>query len=339
METKQDVRDVLIRVVRIENSLDCHLSLLNTLQTSIAALTCSIAGLQPLPVQPPAQVFPLFAAPHFAEQSQLPAAPKVADSPLFNSSSFVSPAYPLCVAPPQSAAHSQLPTATGFQQLPIQPPAPVLPHYTAQHFAAESQLPVAAGLQPLPVQPPAQMFPDYHYFAAQFQLPVAAGLQLLPVHPPAQGLPLVAATQTAPLPATAQEAESQIGNSSSCENQVPCTFAGCELISKTCSAGKVKTCSAAKSLRHMEACVHCTDENLRYLHIAQHMTVFERHPRVVDLDVCCWCSDRFATNQLPDARSRHKTACLQKAITCLQVGGFLSYPLLLFCLFLCCNHL
>lgn len=123
METKQDVRDVLIRVVRIENSLDFQLGLLHTLRTSIAALTCSIAGLQPLPVQPPAQVLPLFAAPHFAEQSQLPAAAKDADSQLVDSTSCVGPAYPLYVAQPQYAAQSQLPTAAGFRPLPVQPPA------------------------------------------------------------------------------------------------------------------------------------------------------------------------------------------------------------------------
>lgn len=228
METKQDVRDVLIRVVRIENILDFQVGLLHTLQSSIAAMTLQIAGLQPLPVQTLAPAYPLLSAPHCAAQSQLPAASK---------------------------------------------------------------------LQPLPVQPPAQVFPFY----AAPQQPAAAGLQPLPVLPRAQ--------------AALDSSSAQPDISSSCENQAACTFAGCNL--------KIKDCSAAKSLRHMQTCAHCPEEGSRYLHIAQHMTDFERHPRgVVDIDVCCWCSDQFPFNLLPDARSRHKSACLQKAIITLQVGGY-----------------
>jgi hypothetical protein len=286
METKQDVRDVLIRVVRIENILDFQVGLLHTLQSSIAAMTLQIAGLQPLPVQTLAPAYPLFSAPHCAAQSQLPA-------------------------------------ASGFQPLPVQPPAQVFPLYAAP------QQPAVTGLQPLPVQPPAQVYPLFvaPHFAAQPPMPAAAGLQPLPVLPPAQMFPL----HLAPKPSTAALDSAQPDISSSCENQAACTFAGCNL--------KIKDCSAAKSLRHMQTCAHCPAEGSRYLHIAQHMTNFERHPRgVVDLDVCCWCSDKFPINLLPDARSRHKSACLQKAIITLQVGGFFVPAVVLF-MNACCNNL
>jgi hypothetical protein len=247
MDSKHDVRDVLIRVVRIETCLDCQMGLLQTLHASMVSLTLQL-GLQP--VQPPAQVFPLCSAPLSAAQSQQP---------------------------------SSLTMQLGLQ--PVQPPAQVFPLCAAPLYAAQSQQPSAA--------------------MDAFKPPAPLSTQLSS-----------AATDAASTVATVQEPIT-----SSFENLAMCPFAGCRF--------GVKGCSAAKSLRHMQTCEHCPREDNRYLHIAQQMSKFERHPRgVVDQDVCCWCSFVFGASLLPDARSRHKTACLHNAIRTLQVGGYYSCLLL-----------
>ena len=84
-----------------------------------------------------------------------------------------------------------------------------------------------------------------------------------------------------------------------------------------------RSCSAAQSLRHMIDCPHCPDGQ-RFLHIAQHMLKFQKSPRVVPVDVCCWCGQNFETLVIspnadtPDARSRHRKSCQQAAINRLQ---------------------
>ena len=80
-----------------------------------------------------------------------------------------------------------------------------------------------------------------------------------------------------------------------------------------------RSCSAAQSLRHMIDCPHCPDGQ-RFLHIAQHMLKFQKSPRVVPVDVCCWCGQNFETLvtspnvDTPDARSRHRKSCQQAVI-------------------------
>jgi hypothetical protein len=119
--------------------------------------------------------------------------------------------------------------------------------------------------------------------------------------PPSNALPSVA-----PIVGPAVDAES------STETQKICPYAGCTV--------SVKGCSAAKSLRHMQICTRCPDPQARYLDIAMHMNCFQKHPRVTDEKVCCWCNDTFDTLQKADARSRHRDACQQKAIICLKVA-------------------
>lgn len=98
---------------------------------------------------------------------------------------------------------------------------------------------------------------------------------------------------------------------SSTEAQKICPYPSCTL--------SVKGCSAAKSLRHMQICSCCPDAQARYLDIALHMNRFQKHPRVTDDKLCCWCNDPFDLQQKADARSRHRDACHQKAIISLQV--------------------
>ncbi len=84
-----------------------------------------------------------------------------------------------------------------------------------------------------------------------------------------------------------------------------------------------RSCSAAQSLRHMIDCPLCPDEQ-RFLHIAQHMLKFQKSPRVVPVDVCCWCGQNFETLMTapnvdtPDARSRHRKSCQQAVINRLR---------------------
>jgi hypothetical protein len=83
-----------------------------------------------------------------------------------------------------------------------------------------------------------------------------------------------------------------------------------------------RSCSAAQSLRHMIDCPRCPDGQ-RFLHIAQHMLKFQKSPRVVPVDVCCWCGQNFETlvtspNDTPDARSRHRKSCQKAVINRLQ---------------------
>ena len=78
-------------------------------------------------------------------------------------------------------------------------------------------------------------------------------------------------------------------------------------------------CSAAASLRHMQTCDKCHEPFFRYLHITQHMSTFQKHPRVCDVDICCWCGSKFDCRQSQDARSRHRTSCRGNATLCLQV--------------------
>jgi hypothetical protein len=84
-----------------------------------------------------------------------------------------------------------------------------------------------------------------------------------------------------------------------------------------------RSCSAAQSLRHMIDCPHCPDGQ-RFLHIAQHMLKFQKSPRVVPVDICCWCGQNFETIvtspnvDTPDARSRHRKSCQQAVINRLQ---------------------
>ena len=136
------------------------------------------------------------------------------------------------------------------------------------------------------------------------------GLLVVPViqhvQQPLQAINIPAATngtQPSVAPSIAEPTSSQ-------EMHALCPFAAC--------ACEVRNCSAAKSLRHMQTCQHCPDPFYRYLHIAQHMCSFQKHPRVTELDVCCWCDVQFQTDQSDDARSRHRHACRDKATLCLQ---------------------
>ena len=90
-----------------------------------------------------------------------------------------------------------------------------------------------------------------------------------------------------------------------------CPYPGC--------TATVLNCSAAKSLRHMQCCVHCPIPFQRYLDIARHMCTFQKHPKVVGVDTCCWCSSDFIGSQSSDARSRHRSTCRDFATVCLQV--------------------
>ena len=98
---------------------------------------------------------------------------------------------------------------------------------------------------------------------------------------------------------------------SSQEKNGLCPFNGC--------TATVYSCSAAKSLRHMQTCVHCPDPFYRYLNIATHMCTFQKHPKVTSSEVCCWCAVNFDQGQSPDARSRHRFACRDKAKYTLEV--------------------
>jgi hypothetical protein len=90
-----------------------------------------------------------------------------------------------------------------------------------------------------------------------------------------------------------------------------CPFAGC-----TATAHK---CTALSSLRHMQTCSHCPVPFYRYLDIAIHMSSFQKHPRVTSSEVCCWCAENFDPAQSVDSRSRHRSACRDKAKLCLEV--------------------
>lgn len=98
---------------------------------------------------------------------------------------------------------------------------------------------------------------------------------------------------------------------SSQEKNGLCPFIGC--------TATVHSCSAVKSLRHMQTCVYCPDPFYRYLHIAEHMSTFQKHPKVTSSEVCCWCAVHFDHAQSPDARSRHRFACRDKAKLSLEV--------------------
>jgi hypothetical protein len=120
-----------------------------------------------------------------------------------------------------------------------------------------------------------------------------------------------AANGTQPPGPSAAPVSAVIGEpTSSQEAHALCPFAACSC--------EVRNCSAAKSLRHMQTCQHCPEPFYRYLHIAQHMCSFQKHPRVTDLDVCCWCDVQFQADQSDDSRSRHRHACRDKATLSLQ---------------------
>ena len=85
-----------------------------------------------------------------------------------------------------------------------------------------------------------------------------------------------------------------------------------------CNVASPKSCSSTKSLRHMQVCVFCPQGHCRILHISRHMLQFQQHPRVTDVNVCCWCNGQWHDNVSPDSRSRHRRACHQRAIIALQ---------------------
>ena len=91
-----------------------------------------------------------------------------------------------------------------------------------------------------------------------------------------------------------------------------CSFSGCMLNTAA------KSCSAGKSLRHMQVCTSCPTNACRYLAIAEHMMMFQQAPRVTETDVCCWCGVPFELDANPDARSRHRTKCHTAAILALK---------------------
>jgi len=85
-----------------------------------------------------------------------------------------------------------------------------------------------------------------------------------------------------------------------------------------CNVASPKSCSSTKSLRHMQVCVFCPAGDSRILHISKHMLHFQQHPRVTDVNVCCWCNGLWHSSVSPDSRSRHRRACHQRAIIALQ---------------------
>ena len=85
-----------------------------------------------------------------------------------------------------------------------------------------------------------------------------------------------------------------------------------------CNVASPKSCSSTKSLRHMQVCVFCPAGDSRILHISKHMLHFQQHPRVTDVNVCCWCNGLWHPTVSPDSRSRHRRACHQRAIIALQ---------------------
>lgn len=107
----------------------------------------------------------------------------------------------------------------------------------------------------------------------------------------------------------------------SLEQQRICAFTGCPSSEQT-------GCSAAKSVRHMQHCVHCPEVSRRYHDIALHMLNFKKHPQVCVVDMCCWCCQMWNQTQNPDNRSRHRTACHRMALMILKVANT--------CLCLCC---
>jgi hypothetical protein len=121
-------------------------------------------------------------------------------------------------------------------------------------------------------------------------------------------------TPCAPLQSVGPNVGPEVEVETSNESQRICPYAGCTLSVKVS-----KGCSAAKSLRHMQVCARCPDAQARYLDIAMHMNRFQKHPRVTDEKLCCWCNDPFDLLQKADARSRHRDACHQKAICSLKV--------------------
>jgi hypothetical protein len=130
------------------------------------------------------------------------------------------------------------------------------------------------------------------------------------VQPPLVALNNPAAANVA-MPLAGLAAAPVVAEQSSSQEAHPvCPFEFCRF--------EVRNCSAAKSLRHMQSCPHCPEPFFRYLHIAQHMCSFQKHPRVTDADVCCWCDVQFQTEQSDDSRSRHRHACREKATLCLQ---------------------
>lgn len=78
-------------------------------------------------------------------------------------------------------------------------------------------------------------------------------------------------------------------------------------------------CTALSSLRHMQTCLHCPNPYNRYLDILNQMCTFQKHPKVTCLQVCCWCAENFDPLQSTDSRSRHRSACRDKAKLCLEV--------------------
>jgi len=91
-----------------------------------------------------------------------------------------------------------------------------------------------------------------------------------------------------------------------------CSFPDCSTLSP-------KDLSATLALRHMELCPFCSGQDTdRYLHIVQHMTLFQQYPRVTDVDTCCWCNVTWEAKVTPDSRSRHRKICHQTTLRQLQ---------------------
>jgi hypothetical protein len=99
-----------------------------------------------------------------------------------------------------------------------------------------------------------------------------------------------------------------------------CGFPQCTIKLSTSN----RPCSAAQSLRHMVECTHCPNNQSRFLNIAEHMNKFSKSPRVVPVDICCWCGQNFSTilatsdSDTPDARSRHRKSCQVSVIGLLR---------------------
>jgi hypothetical protein len=110
----------------------------------------------------------------------------------------------------------------------------------------------------------------------------------------------------APAPQPAPDSPSpEIGNAKICP------FTDCPAVSP-------KGCSSTMSLRHMEVCTFCPANECRNLRIARHMLLFQKHPRVTDFDVCCWCGLNWKPDASADSRSKHRRRCHQVAIGRLQ---------------------
>ena len=81
----------------------------------------------------------------------------------------------------------------------------------------------------------------------------------------------------------------------------------------------------------MEVCTFCPANECRNLRIARHMLLFQKHPRVTDVDVCCWCGLSWKPDTTADARSKHRRRChhvaigrLQDPCTCVNMSLLLS---------------